>query len=90
MKFMQGGTMEQAAHLKRVLAFIQERGWEYTYSEEDGCGSIDFDYRGVPYHIWEFEDGEQGVETNLKSGGRQEELLGDYETELLELMKDWH
>ena len=43
-----------------------------------------------PYHIWEFEDGERGVETNLKSGGRQEELLGDYETELLELMKDWH
>lgn len=82
--------MDQAQHLKRVLTFIQERGWEYTYSEEDGCGSIDFDYRGVPYHIWEFEDGERGVETNLKSGGRQEELLGDYETELLELMKDWH
>lgn len=84
-----GGTMDQAQHLKRVLTFIQERGWEYTYSEEDGLGSIDFDYRGVPYHIWEFEDGERGVETNLRSGGRQEELSGDYETELLELMKDW-
>lgn len=84
-----GGTMDQAQHLKRVLTFIKERGWEYTYSEEDGLGSIDFDYRGVPYHIWEFEDGERGVETNLRSGGRQEELSGDYETELLELMKDW-
>lgn len=84
-----GGTMDQAQHLKRVLTFIKERGWEYTYSEEEGLGSIDFDYRGVPYHIWEFEDGERGVETNLRSGGRQEELSGDYETELLELMKDW-
>ena len=45
------------------------------YNEEDGLGSIDFDYRGVPYHIWEFEDGERGVETNLRSGGRQEEIL---------------
>lgn len=82
--------MEQAAHLTRVLAFIQERGWKCTYNEEDGLGSIDFDYRGVPYHIWEFEDEERGVETNLRSGGRQEELLGDYETVLLELMKDWY
>ena len=82
--------MDQTQHLQKVLAFIQERGWEYTYSEEDGCGSIDFDYRGVPYHIWEFEDGERGVETNLRSGGRHGGVLGDYETELLELMKDWH
>ena len=82
--------MEQKGHLGRVLALIEERGWSYTYNEEDGLGSIDFDYRGVPYHIWEFEDGERGVETNLRSGGRQEEILGDYETVILELMKEWH
>ena len=81
--------MRQSSKLNQVLAFIKERGWEYTYNEEDGLGSIDFSYRGVPYHIWEFEDGERGVETNLRSGGRQEELLGDYEAELLKLMRDW-
>jgi hypothetical protein len=82
--------MEQTDRLNQVLAFIRERGWNYHYSEEDGCGSIDFDYRGVPYHIWEFEDGERGVETNVRHGGRQEELLGDYEAELISIMKDWN
>lgn len=53
--------------------------------------AIDFEYRGVPYHIWEFHDGDEwGVETNIRHGGRSEELTGDYETELLEIMKEWH
>ena len=82
--------MEEHGRLSRVLAFVKERGWRYTMCEEDGCGSIDFEYRGVPYHIWEFYDGEWGVETNLRHGGRQEEILGDYESEMLEIMKDWH
>ena len=76
--------------LQKVLAFIEAHGWTYTYTCEDGCGSIDFDYRGVPYHIWEFYDGEWGVDMNLRHGGRQEELLGDYEAEMLEIMKDWN
>ena len=46
--------------------------------------------KGVPYHIWEFHDDMWGVENNLRHGGRQEELTGDYETEILEIMKDWH
>jgi hypothetical protein len=81
---------EETTRLSRVLALIRERGWKWKYSEEDGCGSIDFEYRGVPYHIWEFRDGEWGVETNLRHGGRQEEILGDYESEMLKIMKDWY
>ena len=81
--------MEQTTQLSRILAFIRERGWTYSYHEEDGLGSIDFDYRGVPYHIWEFEEGERGAEANVRSGGRQEDFYGDYETELLEVMKNW-
>jgi len=75
--------------LQKVLQFIEEKGWKYSYHQEDGCGSIDFDYRGVPYHIWEFEEDGFGVETNVRHGGRQEEILGDYESELLEIMKKW-
>ncbi|MBS6396046.1 MAG: kinase [Clostridiales bacterium] len=82
--------MEETVRLQRVLAFIRERGWNHKSCQEDGCGSIDFEYRGVPYHIWEFYDGEWGVETNLRHGGRQEEFFGDYESEMLEIMKDWH
>lgn len=81
--------MEDAKRLTRVLDFIRQKGWSCTYSEEDGCGSIDFEYRGVPYHIWEFQENGWGVETNVRHGGRQEELSGDYETELLEIMKSW-
>lgn len=82
--------MEDTSRLSRVLACIRERGWKYSYCEEDGCGSIDFDYRGVPYHIWEFQDEEWGAETNVRNGGTMEELAGDYESEILEIMKDWH
>ncbi len=81
--------MEKETRLARVRSFIEERGWNYNYSEEDGCGSIDFEYRGLAYHIWEFEDGGRGVETNLRHGGRNEDLFGDYESEMLEIMKNW-
>ncbi|MCI8995873.1 MAG: kinase [Lachnospiraceae bacterium] len=81
--------MAETERLQKVLAFIREKGWSHTCHEEDGCGSIDFEYRGVPYHIWEFEDGERGVETNVRHGGKQEEILGDYEAILLEIMGEW-
>ena len=48
--------MEQTSHFARVLAFLEEKGWKYSHCCEDDCGSIDFEYRGVPYHIWEFHD----------------------------------
>lgn len=81
--------MEGQKRLENVLDFIKERGWNYKVCEEDGCTSIDFEYRGVSYHIWEFYDEEWGVETNVRHGGGMEELTGDYETELLKIMEDW-
>lgn len=82
--------MIQGERLGRIQEYLQGKGWDYAYTQEDGCGSIDFDYRGVPYHIWEFEDdGKRGAEANLRHGGRQEEFFGDYEAELLELLKSW-
>lgn len=82
--------MAEKGRLERVRAYLEQKGWEYEYHEEDGCGSIDFSYRGVPYHIWEFEeDGERGVEMNLRHGGRQEEVLGDYEAAVIEMMEGW-
>jgi len=81
--------MGAEARLTGIRAWLEERGWKYSYHEEDGCGSIDFDYRGVPYHIWEFEEGERGAEANLRHGGRQEEFFGDYEKELLEILEAW-
>ena len=63
---------------------------EYIYTEVEDCGSLDFDYRGVPYHIWEFHDDEWGVETNVRNGGQTEDITGDdYEEQVIAIIKDW-
>lgn len=81
--------MKENDRLKRVLDYIKEKGWTYKVNEEDGCGSIDFEYRGVSYHIWEFYDGEWGADTNVRNGGGMEELTGDYEARILEILENW-
>ena len=75
--------------LERIRETLDKKGYTYTYAEEDGVGSIDFQDRGLDYHIWEFcgEDGVYGAETNLMHAGRMEELGGDYEAEILEMLK---
>lgn len=75
--------------LEKIQNYLSEKGWEFHYTEEDGLGSIDFDHRGVAYHIWEFLDGEYGVESNVKNAGRQEEYCGDYQQEILDILESW-
>ena len=75
--------------LERVQDALKKKKIEYSYTEEDGCGSIDFLFRGVRYHVWEYEDHGCGVETNLKNAGRSEEIEGDYETLLAEEILSW-
>ena len=33
--------------LEKIQKVLKEKNFPYTYTEEDGCGSIDFEYRGV-------------------------------------------
>ena len=33
--------------LERVQSLLKEKGFPFTYTEEEGCGSLDFEYRGV-------------------------------------------
>ncbi|MGI6012449.1 MAG: kinase [Ruminococcus sp.] len=75
--------------LQRIRDLLEEMNLKYTYTEVDGCGSLDFDYRGVPYHIWEFHDGEWGAETNVQNGGQSEDILGDYEGKIISIIKNW-
>lgn len=44
--------------LEKLQQVLREKQFPFSYSEEDGCGSVDFEYRGVAYHVWEFHDGE--------------------------------
>lgn len=75
--------------LKKIQEYLKEKNWKYTYTEEDGCGSLDFEYRGVGYHVWEFEDNGYGAESNVRSGGRTEEFNGDYEEDIIEVIRSW-
>ncbi|MDO4475636.1 MAG: kinase [Lachnospiraceae bacterium] len=76
--------------LIRIQEALTERTVPFEYSEEDGCGSLDFLFRGIPYHIWEFRDGDTyGVETNIFNPGRSVDIEGDYEEKIAELISGW-
>lgn len=75
--------------LEKTQEYLSSKGFKYDYTEEDDCGSIDFEYRGIFYHIWEFPPEECGAESNVRSGGRHEEFYGDYEAEIIDIMKEW-
>lgn len=76
--------------LERIQKLLTHNCLDYQYAEEDGCGSIDFMYRGIPYHIWEFhEDDLWGAETNLINSSRPQDLEGDYEETIIDLLMKW-
>ena len=76
--------------LSRIQEYLTHRGMKYSYREEDDCGTIEFDHRGLHYHIWEYPAPERGAESNVLSAGRSVEYEGDYEEAILEILKSWH
>lgn len=40
--------------LERVQEALKEKNVKFEYHEEDGCGSLDFLFRGLKYHVWEY------------------------------------
>lgn len=75
--------------LEKIQAFLSSKDYQYQYTEEDGCGSIDFEYRGIFYHIWEYPEEERGAQSNVRNAGRSEEFFGDYENAIIEIIKGW-
>lgn len=75
--------------LSRIQEYMTQRGMRYAYREEDDCGTIEFDHRGLHYHIWEYPAPECGAESNVLSAGRSIEYEGDYEEAILEILKSW-
>lgn len=75
--------------LTKIRAWLTEKGISHRYIEEDGCGSIDFLHRGLSYHIWEFPPEEQGAESNVRTAGKMEVFSGDYEAQILDILKTW-
>ena len=76
--------------MEMIQEALKKKNILFTYVEEDGCGSLDFQFRGLRYHIWDFEeDGVWGVETNVKHAGRSEDITGDYQSEISQLILSW-
>lgn len=75
--------------LAKIREHLNRKGIAYQFTQEDGCGSIDFLYKGLSYHIWEFPEEEQGAESNVRSAGKMDTYGSEYEAEILEILKTW-
>lgn len=75
--------------LERVQEALKQKNITYQYTEEDGCGSLDFMFRGLSFHVWEYQDEVWGAETNVFSAGRSREVEGDYEKLISDEILSW-
>ncbi len=75
--------------LLKIQNALKEKQIEFVYTEEDGCGSLDFMFRGLRFHVWEYEDGTWGAETNVFEAGRSQDVEGDYEQIISEEILSW-
>ena len=51
--------------LQMVQNALKQKNIKYEYTEEDDCGSLDFMFRGLRFHVWEYHDEVWGAETNI-------------------------
>ena len=75
--------------LNIVQEALKKKKIKYEYTEIDGCGSIDFLFRGLKFHVWEYEDREWGAETNIYEAGRSQDIEGDYEEAIAKEILSW-
>ena len=75
--------------LEKLQSYIEEKGWKQEYTEEGGCGSLDFEHRGLSYHVWECQEDGYGAESNVENVGRMKDYHGNYEEEILSIVKTW-
>ena len=68
--------------LQKVQDALEKKNIKYEYTEEDGCGSLDFMFRGLKFHVWEYLDGVWGAGTNIYEAGISQDIEGDYEAEI--------
>lgn len=75
--------------LQKVQDALEKKNIKYEYTEEDRCGSLDFMFRGLKFHVWEYHDGVWGAETNIYEAGRSQDIEGDYEAEISAEILSW-
>lgn len=75
--------------LEKTRQALDAKKVKYSYTEEDGCASLDFLWRGLTYRVWEFADPEPGAETNVFHCGRSEDITGDYDAVIAQEILTW-
>lgn len=75
--------------LEKIQNYMKQNNMPFDYFEEGGCGSINFVHRGLSYRIWEFNDPEWGAESNVLSCGRSVDYTGNYEDQIIDILKTW-
>lgn len=75
--------------LQKVQDALNKKNIKFECTEEDGCGSLDFMFRGLKFHVWEYEDNGWGAETNIYAAGRSEDIDGDYEEKISAEILSW-
>ena len=75
--------------LEKVQEALNTKNIKYEYTEENGCGSLDFMFRGLRFHVWEYEVRVWGAETNVFEAGRSQDIEGDYEETISKEILSW-
>ena len=75
--------------LEKVQEALKTKNIHYEYTEENGCGSLDFMFRGLRFHVWEYEDRVWGAETNVFEARRSQDIEGDYEEIISKEILSW-
>ena len=75
--------------LQKVRSALDQKKIAYTYTEEDGAGSLDFLFRGLSFHVWEYCDEVWGAETNIFNAGKSQDLEDDYEEIIAKEILSW-
>ena len=75
--------------LKKVQKALETKNINYEYTEENGCGSIDFMFRGLRFHIWEYEDRVWRAQTNVFEACRSQYIEDAYENLISDEIISW-
>ena len=75
--------------LKAIQASLKSKNMPFEYWEDNDSGSIHFVHKGLSYHIWEYPAPERGAESNVRCAGRSEDFEGNYEAQILEILKEF-
>ncbi len=75
--------------LEKIQDALKQKKIAYEYTEEDGCGSLDFMFRGLKFHVWEYCDQVWGAETNVFAAGRSQDIEEDYEQVIAKEILSW-